>query len=286
MTPARADQRVSEARTSSRAGLVRAALVLGVLGLVVVGIRALRATEAREAPALHARAPAVTPDSQATSATLLAVPERRGSEPSVPPAQPPRPVPAPEQEATATSTGDERGSEAVERTSVDGRLNFADGSGLVDIGLRLVEAETRQVHTTRSGADGLFRFPGVAVGSVVLSIGDADEPVLPAVEALAQAPRTLLDDIVLPELGTLEVLVLDPTGQPVADASVECLGSTRGSAVATTDADGRARFAHMPAVEARAFARHASLGRANRSFAFVPGSAEHHEITLQTAGPR
>lgn len=287
MIAGRARRRTS-ARTSPRAGLVRAAvLLLAGLALGLAAVLVLRSPVAREASPVQAQPRA--PARETLSAhEPLAPPDRR----AVPAAAETTPQDAPgsadSASAVAPPTPPRTGPAAPERerTSVDGRLCDASGAGQVGVALRLRERETGTEHTTESGADGLFAFPGVGTGPAALTPGGGEEPFLPPIDVTAQAPRTLLEDIVLPSLGTLEILVQDASGGAVEGAAVECLGSERGAARATTDAEGRVRFPGLPAGEARAFARHPTLGRANLALAFDPGRAERFEIRLHSRPPR
>ncbi len=277
-------------RAGSLAGLARtgalalAALALAGAALVLLrpgagGGAAVAAPSARppEAlpggpgePALAAPAPAVRADARPDARDALA-----GEAPSVTPSAPAR--------GRASAAG--APAEELPRAGVDGRLCAPDGTGLVDLEVRLRERRDGMLHATRTGHDGVFRIEGVLPGVHELWIGAGDPPFAPPVAVAVDAPYTLLSDVVCPALGTLELLVRDASGQPVADAPVECIGIARGVARATTDADGRALVGPLVAGELRAFVRHPHLGRANRSFAFDPAGATRLEIVLQGRAP-
>lgn len=280
--------RRARVRAGSLAGLARtAALALAALALAGAALVLLRPGEASQAgvAAPSAGGPSQPPIGAGASERQLVAPApaapaaaRDALAEAAPPAAPP--APAPERVGTPVASAPD-----LPRAGVDGRLCAPDGTGLTDLDVRLRDRRDGTLRATRTGLDGVFRLEGVLPGVHELWIGAGDPPFAPPVAVAVDAPYTLLSDVVCPALGTLELLVRDASGQPVADAPVECIGIARGVARATTDADGRALVGPLVAGELRAFVRHPHLGRANRSFAFDPAGATRLEIVLQGRAP-
>lgn len=177
----------------------------------------------------------------------------------------------------------------VASAGVLGRIVQADGTGAesVDVALEpLVAGASRSPWRTTSGIDGLFQLTGVPAGDHRLVLGEPDagsESFFVEHLVHVEPPTTLLEDVVLPDLGELEVRVVDELGHAVPDARVVCAGHPRGRREATTDANGIARFRELPLGEGRIHARHA-LGRGNLPFALTGSEGTPVEVVLVGAG--
>ncbi len=132
---------------------------------------------------------------------------------------------------------------------------------------------------------GGFRFEPVPQGEYQLVLGDPAGPILPPETVAVVAPLTRLEDLTLPELGSLFVQVVDETGAPVSGALVEGSGDRGGSIRGESDAHGALRADFLPAGMYRVFASAPSLGRGNRILQFEPSAASPVEIRLLRARP-
>lgn len=80
-----------------------------------------------------------------------------------------------------------------------------------------------------SGADGRFRFEGLAHGDWLLLAGDATRPLVPPVRFAAGAGATRLAPIRLPELVDLELVAVDHMERPLPNAELSGYRAVTGS---------------------------------------------------------
>jgi hypothetical protein len=131
--------------------------------------------------------------------------------------------------------------------TLEGRLVDAHGAGVGGVGLWLAPlSDGPSRRATASQPDGRFRIDGLADGEYRLHAGAQALALRDPIEVAFQAPHLQLEDWVLPELGSLDLRVLDPGGRGVAGATIEATCERRGSVVATCDALGQALLEHLP----------------------------------------
>lgn len=164
-----------------------------------------------------------------------------------------------------------------------GRVVGAGGRGAQGVVVTLEVARSQRPVAATTGLDGLFQFLNVPEGEHRICVGEG-ESFLPKKTVDVHAPTTLLEDWALPELGALEVRVVDEFGRGISDVHVACVGHPRGRRVASTDTAGRLRFEGLPAGHGRVYASLGGVGRGNRPFELSPVQITQVEILLVERG--
>jgi hypothetical protein len=167
--------------------------------------------------------------------------------------------------------------------SIQGVVQDSTGDAVPELSVSLLGAGGEILSSARTDAAGRFVLDGVLPGEVELCLGDPRGPIVPQRRLEIGAPAEPLGTLVVPELVSLRVRVLDEAGVPVADASVEGLGSAGGSLSGTTDSEGRMRAEHLPPGDYRLFARHAERGRGTLALALAAGVEQEVELPLVQA---
>lgn len=165
---------------------------------------------------------------------------------------------------------------------LEGRLLDADGIPVEGVDVILASLDRPEERTTPTDAIGRYRFEGVLDGRYELCFGHRRSPVIPAEEVIFSAPSMTYPDRSLPELGTLDLLVLDPYDLPVPAIRIEGSGSAGGYLEVETDAEGRATARLLPPGRYRVSAHHPEFGRA-RQGVDVPGTGRV-DLTLRFRG--
>lgn len=165
--------------------------------------------------------------------------------------------------------------------------SVADPSGNPVVGLPVVLLRSK-VAKTRTSTDALGRFalPPVIEGEYTLVLGDPAGAIIPPLAVQVRGSRSELELLTVPELGSVEVQVVDETGEPAPGARVNGTGDHGGSVEAESDSQGRATGEFLPAGMYRLFAAHPTQGRGNRVFELQPGEKARVEIRLLHGRPQ
>jgi hypothetical protein len=145
---------------------------------------------------------------------------------------------------------------------IDGELVDAELQPLEDL-LITLEPLGRSAgrREARTDARGRYAFDGVLDGEYRLHFGSADSPIAPSRELAFQAPSFSFPRVVIADLHTVLVRVVDSRRQPVQGARVYGTGSKGGSFEGTSDALGEFRARHLPSGRLRLRAERAGFGR-------------------------
>jgi hypothetical protein len=163
---------------------------------------------------------------------------------------------------------------------LSGRVADDRNLGVEDVPVAL-ERDGRIVHEAHTRVAGAFVFPPLPEGEYSLVVGDPLGPIVP--RRLVRLDAELADqEVRVPMLLELEVLVVDERGLAVAGAEVEGIGEKGGRVAGVTDADGRLWAARLPSGNYRVFARHSAAGRGNRAFVLSDAHSGALEIRLLT----
>ena len=130
-------------------------------------------------------------------------------------------------------------------------------------------------------AAGAFLFEGVTDGNWQLLIGAVTNPLVPALDIEYSAPGRALQPIEVPELGAVEITVLDEVGSLVAGAQVSGYGQTGGIVRVETDQTGRASVRFLPPGLFKLFATHDISGSVSDSVTVEAGRIA--ELTVKLA---
>jgi hypothetical protein len=169
--------------------------------------------------------------------------------------------------------------------SIPGMVQDSAGNAVSELAVSLLAAGGEVLSSARTDAAGRFVLDGVLPAEVELCLGDPRGPLVPQRRIDVSAPAEPLGTLVVPELTSLLVRVRDEAGQPIAEASVEGLGSAGGSLSGTTDAEGRLRAVHLPPGDYRLFARHPEHGRGTLAVALPLTGGAEQEIELPLVQP-
>jgi hypothetical protein len=140
-----------------------------------------------------------------------------------------------------------------------------DASGDAVAGLRVVVAPLpprddtprREAFTDPAGQ---YAFESLLDGEYRIAAGDERSPLAEPRELSFVAPSLHMPDLVVPELGRVDVRVTEPNGTPVAEAEVIAYGTLGLPPPVRTDREGRARVANLVPGPVSLVAKHADLG--------------------------
>ncbi|TAJ20630.1 MAG: hypothetical protein EPO68_06050 [Planctomycetota bacterium] len=145
---------------------------------------------------------------------------------------------------------------------LDGELVDAELFPLEDLVITLEPlGQLAGRRTTRTDARGRYAFDAVLDGEYRLHFGTAESPIAPARELAFQAPSFSFPRIVIADLHTVLVRVVDSRLQPVQGARIFGTGSKGGSFDGTTDALGEFRARHLPSGRLRLRAESEGFGK-------------------------
>lgn len=153
--------------------------------------------------------------------------------------------------------------------SVDGTVRRANGNPADGLEVHLVPqkaAAPGERLTATTDLAGVYRFDAVPPGAWTVRVGDPVRP-LTAPRPFTVAARGIeLDEVQLPDLVTLEILVVDEAARPFPDVEVVgyVRGSGSGSLRGTTDPQGRLRVDYLNPGPWRVEATYEALGFAAR----------------------
>lgn len=129
---------------------------------------------------------------------------------------------------------------------VDGAVRTSQGEVADDLPVFLVsrDGDGAGATTLRGTTDsaGIFRFDGVESGAWALHVGREARPLVAPIPVTVAAKAVRMDDVELPELATLRLVVIDELSRPCPDVKLigYLRGAGSGSFNATTDAVGNA----------------------------------------------
>lgn len=100
---------------------------------------------------------------------------------------------------------------------------------------------------TRTTIAGTYRFEGVAPGPWMLHVGDPIKPLQPPTPVGMRSSEVAVDDLQLPPLATLDLIVLDHLARPCPSVKITgyLKGAGTGSFSAMTDSMGRLEVPHL-----------------------------------------
>ncbi|MEM9382576.1 MAG: carboxypeptidase-like regulatory domain-containing protein [Planctomycetota bacterium] len=170
---------------------------------------------------------------------------------------------------------------------VDGAIRTADGGVGDELPLYLVQRDDPdgRRYEALTNTAGTFRIDQVERGPWLLNVGDPVRPLVPSIPVNVDLSPVRLDDIVLPELATVDMVVVDTYGRPFPD--VELVGYLRGTGSGAfrtrSDAVGRARVRYLTPGPWRVEAKYAREGQKGRVDISVPAGdpGTLHEIHIR-----
>jgi len=134
--------------------------------------------------------------------------------------------------------------------TVSGRVLDADGGVADDLEVFLISTsgDTRvATERQRTDANGRFEFEDVSIGPWKLHVGHPTQPLAPAVPVSVDLEPVTLDDVELPVLASIELLVVDEFARPFPNVTVAGYprGQGAGRIGGVTDGQGRFRARYM-----------------------------------------
>ena len=149
--------------------------------------------------------------------------------------------------------------------NVDGIVRRANGDPADELAVHLLPHATAAPGdriSARTDLAGVYRFDAVPEGNWMLCVGDPAAP-LASPRPIKVGSRALeLDDVLLPALATLELIVVDEAARPFPDVDVVgyLRGAGRGSIRGRTGPQGRFRADYLQPGPWRIEATYATLG--------------------------
>jgi len=171
---------------------------------------------------------------------------------------------------------------------VDGAVRTSNGDVADELPIFLVDRMNKDALAlaTRTDIAGLFRFDTVNSGAWMLHVGDAVRPLVPPIPVSVSGTPMRLDDVTLPPLALLKVLVFDEYGRPFPD--VDLVGYLRGSGSGSfrvrSDALGTATVRYLAPGPWRVEALHAVEGQKGKADLALSASDDEstlHEIHIR-----
>jgi len=132
--------------------------------------------------------------------------------------------------------------------TLHGRVLESDGTPAEGVPITLFTVSNSEVFEATTDVSGRYRIENLPDGAYELLFGKASAPLIPERRPVRfAAPSLTFPDTRLPELGTLELRVVDSLERPLEGIVVRGSGTNGGVIDGRTDYDGRLRVRHLPA---------------------------------------